>query len=187
MGRPSKIDRLPPEIRAQLLRLLDNGRSVDEVKEALDALDLEEPISRSSVGRYMQRIAEVREDNRRADQAAEALTRDLGDSAEERLLRANLNQLSSALMAGFMAEREGPNGEPPKPVDPLSANRLAKTLESIARTRVLNVEHVTRIEKRAAEVERKAAAGRAAEAAKSKGMSSETADFIAAQVLGVTA
>lgn len=181
MPRPSSVDRLGPEVREQIGRLLDEGRSLDEIMAHLGALEVRE-ISRSALGRYTQRVNKLSENRRRAMFVAQAVERDFGADPENKLLRHLIKSVEVDLFD--ILNSEDPDAPPP---DAKSSLTVAQTLERLVRTSRHDAALRETIEKRAAEKERKAAAGRASEAAKAKGMSSETADFIAAQVLGVTA
>ena len=187
--RPSSIDRLPKEVREEIGRLRDRGRTIDEIMAHLRQLDVE--VSRSALGRHVKDLARMGERLRRSRAMAEGLARELGETPGDQMARLNIELLHSflndALALAEDAEDEAGQKIAGALRDPKGAALFAEAVERLTKASRHNQEFVTRIEARATERERKAAAGRAAEAAKARGMSADTAEWIKAQVLGVKA
>ena len=59
MARPSSIDQLPETVRAEIGRLRQNGRTIDEILAHLRKLDGIAPISRSALGRHLQHMEKL--------------------------------------------------------------------------------------------------------------------------------
>ena len=187
MGRKGTVDRLGPEVRDAIGRLLDGGRTLDEVLAHLEAMDV--AVSRSALGRYAQRLATAGEKLKRSRTVAEALVRRYGEGAESKTARLNIELVHGAILDLFMAEGDDVDegGKAALRGNPQGAMMLAKALEHLTKASRHDVEFIERAEKRAATKATAEAASRAADAAKQKGMSRETAEFIKAQVLGVAA
>ena len=90
MGRPSSIDQLPEEIRAEIGRLRGMGWTIDQILEKLREL-LDSAPSRSALGRHIAGMDKLGERMRRSRQVAEALVRELGDAPESRAARLNIS------------------------------------------------------------------------------------------------
>lgn len=101
VNRPSSIDRLPEEIRASIGKLRRDGRTIDEILDHLKQLDVE--VSRSALGRHVKTMAEIGEEIRRTETMARFIVDKFGDESDERVGRANMRLLQSALM-GILAE-----------------------------------------------------------------------------------
>lgn len=78
--RPSKIDRLPEEVREMIGKLRRNGRSIDDIMRKLGELDLDalgisdtDMPSRACVGRHVQELDALAEEMRRQKTIAEAM------------------------------------------------------------------------------------------------------------------
>ncbi|WP_338665006.1 phage protein Gp27 family protein [Pararoseomonas sp. SCSIO 73927] len=184
MGRPSSVDRLGPEIREQIGRLLDEGRSLDEIMAHLASLEVRE-ISRSALGRYTQRVNKLAENRRRAEFVAQALERDFGSDPENKLLRHLIKSVEVDLFD--ILNCEGEEGEDaPKP-DAKSSLTIAQTLERLVRTSRHDAALRESIEKRAAEKAKREAAASAEEAGQEAGLSGDMIDKIKRKILGLKA
>lgn len=195
MGRKSSVERLEPEIRDMIGRLFERGRTLDEILEALRPLEAD--VSRSGLHRYLKSQAKLGERLRHSRAVAEVLVRRDGEDAQSRIAAANIELVHSFIFGLLEKVEEAEEAEAAvaegeeRPVSivagPKELHAVAKSLDHLASAARKNQDFIAEAEKRAATRERKEAAGRAAEAAKAKGMSSETAEFIKAQVLGVSA
>lgn len=186
MARPSKIDRMDPEINEIIGRLRQHGRTIDEILDHLRTLEIE--VSRSALGRHVQSMEKVGERMRRSRALSDALGRRLGDTAESKLTSLNIE-----LMHGFLfdvlsaVEDEGEEGERMQALlrDPKALKLFAETAERLTKASRLNVEFVDQVEKRAA-ARAKAEAAKAVDAvAKEKGLTGATIAAIKASILGV--
>ena len=78
MGRKSTLRRLPPEIRAEINRILSEGRlTLDELLEHLRSIGVE-GVSRSALGRQKQKIDKIAAKLRQSREMTEALVREIG-------------------------------------------------------------------------------------------------------------
>jgi hypothetical protein len=191
MPRKSTVDRLGPEVRDAIGRLLDEGATLDEILAHLENMSVE--VSRSALGRYTQKLAAAGEKLRRSRAVAEALVRRFGDQPESKTARLNIELLHGAILDLFMVEddaaADAEDGKKKKAGlgDPMGAMLLAKALESLTKASRQDVEFVEKAKKLAAEAAKKQAATAAEQMAREKGLSAATIDAIKASILGVKA
>jgi hypothetical protein len=191
MPRKSTLDRLGPEVRDAIGRLLDQGATLDEILAHLEGMSVE--VSRSSLGRYTKRLATAGEKLRRSRAVAEALVRKFGDQPESKTARLNIELLHGAILDLFMVEEDqAADAEDGKKRgaglgDPMGAMLLAKALEHLTKASRHDVEFIEKAEKRAADRATKEAATAAEKVARERGLSAETAEAIKATILGVKA
>jgi DNA-binding transcriptional MerR regulator len=185
MPRQSTVRRLPPELREQIGALLDQGRTLDEIKSALDGLGAD--VSRSALGRYKQRLDKVGEKLRRSREVAEALIAKLGSAPESKSLRLNVELMQGVLTdLAVNASEEGEAGEGKAvTLDPQDAMWLSKALDHLARASKADAELTGKIREQAEAAARKAAAETAVTAARKGGLSAESADAIRREILGL--
>lgn len=181
--QPSTIDKLPEEIRDQLARLRREGRTITEIHDHLEQLGA--GVSRSAIGRHVKSMAEVGEDMRRAGEMARFVVDQFGEETDERVGRANMAILQSAIME-LLTER--PVDEETGEVARLDAGEM-KAL-SLSLQRLINSQRVDadRQLKMKAEAKREAAQQAAAavdKVSRAEGLSKATADQIRATILGV--
>ena len=153
MPRQSKVRRLPPEIREKIGALIDQGRSLDEIKAALDQLGAD--VSRSALGRYKQHLDRVGEKLRRSREVAEALVAKLGAGPESKTLRLNVEMLQGLILdLALNANEDGQDGEggerKPVTLDAQDAMWLSKALDHLARASKSDAELVGKIREQAA-------------------------------------
>lgn len=101
MARPSKIDRLPVEIREKIGELRRNGATIDEILAALDVA-----IGRSTMGRHIQKLDVIAARMQESRAVAEALVQRFGDAPESRVARMNIELMHGNLM-GLLAGADG--------------------------------------------------------------------------------
>jgi len=189
MPRQSTVRRLPPELREQIGALLDQGRTLDEIKAALDGLGAD--VSRSALGRYKQRLDKVGERIRRSREVAEALVAKFGAS-ESKALRLNVELVQGlltdlALRAGEDDECSD-DGAAVDKVVALSAQDamwLSKALDHLARASKADAELVGKIREQARKELEVEVASRIDETAHAQGLTAEQARFWREKVLGV--
>jgi len=104
MPRPSSIDQLAPEIREEIGRLRDRGRTLDEILDHLRKLDVD--VSRSALGRHVKKIEEIGAQLRESREVAEALVRQLGDTPDSGVARLNI-ELGHTLIMRLLAGKDG--------------------------------------------------------------------------------
>lgn len=188
MGRRSVIDRLPSEIREAIGKLRQDGRTIDEILAKLRELDVD--VSRSALGRHVQVLDKLGERLRQSRALAEGLARGLGDKPAEEVTRINIELMHDAVFGLLQDAAMAPEGEEGDTLramvrNPMAAKLLAETLERLVKASRGNVAFVEAIEKRVAEATKKQAGEAVAQAARSRGLSSETAEAIKAAVFGV--
>ncbi|MDO9499025.1 DUF3486 family protein [Falsiroseomonas sp.] len=188
--RISKIDRLGPEVRDAIGRLLDEGSTLDEILGHLEGMSVE--VSRSSLGRYSKRLATAGEKLRRSRSVAEALVRKYGDQPESKAARLNIELLHGVILDLFMADdgdEEGSDaaGRAALKGNPQGAMMLAKALEHLTKASRHDVEFIERAEKRAAAKATQDAAAVVEKVGKAKGLTAETLSAIKEGIFGVKA
>ncbi|MDF7776884.1 DUF3486 family protein [Sphingomonas sp. AOB5] len=179
---PSTIDRLDPEIRDLIGKLrIDRGFTIDEIRAALEkVLAAEHLPSRSALGRHVKSIEEVGAQLRQAREVAEALIAQVGEGGEDRLLELNIELLSTSVLRLLTATNDEGDGQPVT-LDPMQSMLVSKTIQQLVSARKANAELVVKTREAAI----KAAAGKARDAAKTRGLGKDTADWIYREVLGV--
>ena len=191
MARPSSIDKLPDEVRAEIGKLRQVGWTIDQIVEHLRGL-LDKAPSRSAVGRHVQSLEKLGERMRRSRQVAEALVRELGDAPESNAARLNIELLHSAILDLFMKAADGESeidkfGRATLDGNPEGTMMLAKALDHLSRASKTNVDFIAAAEARAATRAKREAAGAAEAVAREKGLSADTIAAIKAGIFGVKA
>lgn len=189
--RPSSVDELPDEIRSEIGRLRTQGATIDRILEHLRSLHGSAP-SRSALGRHVKKMAAVGERLRRSREVAEALVRELGDAPASRTAQLNIELLHGAVFDLFNKADEDlelvdADGRAALAGNPEGVMMLAKALESLTRASKTDVEFVGKVEERAVEKERRAAASRVEAIAKEAGITKATMAAIKAGIFGVKA
>jgi hypothetical protein len=186
--RPTKIDRLPKELREAIGQLFDSGHTTDEILAHVRMLGA--PVSRSSLGRYLQRQGKLGERLRQSRSMAEGLARELGDKPGDQVARVNIELLHSFLSDAFASADAGDDEDGlamRKAVqNPMGAKLFAEAVERLTKASRHNQEFVAAIEKRAADRAQRAAADRVEAVVKSApGMTAQLRDTIIGTILGV--
>lgn len=181
---PSTIDKLGPEIVAELNRLrVDHGWSIDELVQHLAGLGAK--VSRSAVGRHVKALPEVVSQMKESRMLAETLARELGDKPEDQLANLNIEMLHSVMLRLMMSQDRGEDGPQDVQFGPEEVMFMARSLQSLASARKTDVERVKVIRAQAAEEAKRAAAERAEEAVKAApGMTAATVAMVRAAILG---
>lgn len=148
MARKSTVDRLGPEVRDAIGRLLDQGRTLDEILGHLEGMSVE--VSRSALGRYTQKLAQAGEKVRQSQVISDALIRKFGDGPETKAARLNIQLLQTLVFDLLMkAEDDG---------DADLALKLSKSLSNLASASRADADLVEKAERRAADRAQKEAA-----------------------------
>ena len=188
-GPKSKVDQLDPKIQAELRRLLfDEGRTIDDVVEYLQTLQLDDSPSRSSIARWSASTAKIREDMDRMRSVTGQLVKEFGDQDND--ASRFLVQIAQSIAFKLMDSRSGAEGT----VDVEEFMLLMKGLKdlSTARKSAFDAEEkiLERI-RRAAETAKKAAVDQAEAAmervASRRGLSSDAIAEMKAEFLGIRA
>ncbi len=180
MARPSKVDRLPPEIRDAIGELRREGRTIDEILTHLRVLGgPAAEVSRSGLGVHLKKWDALAQRLKGSREAAEAImARFENQGADDRMARLNVQLLHSSIMA----IQSGDDGEATM-LDPKEAMQLSmavKNLVSAARTDQTRYGETLKLleeERKRAEQLKKAAEEIGAVAAKA-GISQKTLDEI---------
>ena len=183
MGQKSAVDRLPENLRAKLLEMLQNPAVTQaEIVDAINAEAGEQLLSRSSMNRYAQRMKKFAEKNRQAKEIADAYIDKYGTDNRVKLGKVVNEQIRLAVfdLIGEIEEiREDPDIKTPQIADMLY--KLSRGLKELEAAEKLNAERTESI--------RKAALAEAAEAveqtAESIGLTAETVEIIKKRILGL--
>lgn len=185
MATPSKIDRLPAEVRELIDRLRTReGRTIDEIMAKLHELDDIDPEllpGRSALGEYTREIDAVAEQIKRSRGIAEAVIARHGEASEDRNTRLNIELLHGQLTA-LLVPVDGKVELTPK-----DAAQLAAAIERLSKaSRFDQDRELKRLEAFAAKVDEFAEAVETA-ASTEKGLTAEQAAQIRRDILGVRA
>lgn len=176
-NRPSTIDKLPKPVRDLIEKLRMDGASIDDILAHLEEMDVE--VSRSAMGRHIIPLDDIIADIRRSKlEAAEVASQLKGEGIDDfaPLVRELLEVEFFRLLKSYRAHgvKIGP--------DTLKA--LTSAAAGLSRSRKTEADIQEAADKRA-EKRLATKVEKAADAAKAKGFSKETVDFIAGKVLGV--
>lgn len=183
MMRTSSIDRLPKEIRASINSLrVDRGYTIAQICEYLGRMDIS--ISKSAMGRHVQKIEEVTEKIRTSRAIAEGVASSLNGKDEGQLMALTTELLQAGVLRILSATDE--NGEDVV-LAAKDAMALGRALESASKASKITADRIIRIRMEAAKETAEKAAGEVETALKTKapGLSAETVQAIKQQVLGV--
>jgi hypothetical protein len=188
MPRPSKIDRLQPEIREAIGRLRQHGKTLDEILDHLRAMEVE--VSRSALGRHVQSMEKVGERLRRSRAVSEALVRQLGDAPESKTARLNIELLHSFLYDFLASAEDAAEGEDVNLAaevlkNPKAMALFAEATERLTKASRHNADFVQKVEERAEARGKREAATAVERTAKEQGLSADMIAKIKASILGV--
>lgn len=172
MPRASSVKRLPPEIKERIHLLFEEGRTLDEIMQALASLGAE--VSRSALGRYSQSLDKVAEKVRRSREVADALVRRLGDAPESRTLRLNVELMHSAILDLFLANEER---------DSEGTFYLARSLEALAKASKLDTDMTVKVRQEAEAKAKREADARIAKAVDAAGNEAARSNLSSQEVL----
>lgn len=176
MGRKSTVAALPKELVEACNALIRDGRTIDEVLEALRALGA--PVSRSAVGRYVKSARESMKKYRQAQEVAKVWM----DKVEAEP-NGDVGRLLPEMLRVVAFQSLTSMGESDKPAKPMDVMLLAKAIRDVAGTTKTQLEVERQL--RAMRAELKAAAQDVESAARAAGLSGETVAQIKQRILGV--
>jgi len=133
MARPSKVDRLPPEIRDAIGDLRREGRTIDEILAHIRGMGVgEKDVSRTGLGKAVKKwdaLAARLNDSRSAAEAI--MSRLEAPDADDRVARLNIQSLHASLMELMRGE----DGECPQftPQEAMFVSATIKNLVSAAK------------------------------------------------------
>lgn len=192
MARASSIDQLPETVRAEIGRLRQNGRTIDDILAHLRKMDGIAPVSRSALGRHLQHMEKLGERIRRSRQVAEALVKELGDAPESQAARVNIELIHNAVLELFMNAEDGDGeidaaGKAALAGNPEGVMMLAKALDHLTRASSKNMEFIRLAEDRATAKAKREAAQAVDTVGREKGLTAATVQSIKAAIFGVKA
>lgn len=173
MARPSKIDRLPGEIRDKIGQLRRDGRTIDEILSVLRQLEVD--VSRSGLGEHIKKIDAIGARLRESRAAAEAIMARLGESPDNRTARLNIELMHAGLMQLLAGGEDGESVT----LDPQGAMFLARTIRDLTAASKTDVDLELRLRREFAQE----AAAAVADVAKEKGLSADVVDAIKLKIL----
>ncbi|MBK8157975.1 MAG: DUF3486 family protein [Rhodospirillaceae bacterium] len=174
MGRPSKIDRLPSELKELIGTLRKDGATIDEILAKLRELKPDLDVSRTGLGEHVQKIEEISAKIRESRTVAEALVSRFGDETDTRTSRLNIELMHSIVLKTVTSGDASA-------LDPGEIMFLAKALQHLSSANKIDADMVARIKKEMA-----IAASKAVEkVAKAGGISKKTVEDIRAEILGL--
>jgi len=182
MPKQSTIKRLPPEVRERIGVLLEQGRTLDEILDALAGLDVQ--VSRSALHRYKQHIDKVGERIRRSRDMAEALVQRFGDEPESKVARMNIQFLHAAITDVISSAEATDEEGNLVPLDPRSAMELAKALDHLGKASKADADLISRIREEATKAANKQAASTVSEVGRKAGVPGTVIDQMMQAVLG---
>jgi hypothetical protein len=174
MPRPSKIDRLPPEVKTAIAQLRERGHTIDEILAHLGKLAPAAQISRSGLGRHVQELEKVAEKIRASREISEALVKQFGDAPENKTARLNIELMHSAVLK--LAAQDGD-----VTFDPKEVLFLSDALAKLAAAQKLDTDNTLRIRK---EVMKQAEAA-VDKVAKEEGLSADAVAKLKSRFLGI--
>ncbi len=181
IDKPSSIDRLPEEIRAEVGRLRLQGRTIDEILAHLKSLDVE--VSRSALGRHVKGLAALRERMHQSREMATALVSQFGDQPDNKIQRLNLELMHGIILQALTATDEDEDGEiKPVTFNPQEAKYLAESLAKLASAEKTDADRTLKLRAAA----KREAVAEVEKVAKQEGLSKATLDRIRAGILGVS-
>lgn len=180
MPRKSTVKRLPPDIRDAVHRLLDSGRTLDEIRAHLEGLGAD--VSRSALGRYAQKYEEVAAKLRESREVSAAFARELGDIPDGDMGRTLVELLHGLVFRVLMQRTEEKDEKPLKPMDLMLLAKAIK--ESVGSTKI-SAELEIKIRDRAAAEAKQAAARAVDHVARERGLTRDTVEAIKSQILGI--
>jgi len=144
MPRVSGFKRLPPEVRDLIGNLRERGRTIDEIMDALKALDISVP--RSTLGDWTKKIDTVAAKMEQSRVMADALVRRFGDAPESKTARLNMQMMHTALYQVLEQSLGGSDGGN---FTPQEAMQLSKALDHITRAAKTDAEFIAKVREEA--------------------------------------
>ncbi len=127
MARPSKIDRLPQEIKAAIGELRQSGHTIDEILAKLRELKPDIDISRTGLHVHVQRIDSISEAMQKTRVIAEAVAAKLDGASQTQVARLNVEILHGLIFDLLTQSEQG--GE--VKIDAKQGLLLARALQSL--------------------------------------------------------
>jgi AcrR family transcriptional regulator len=148
MPRPTKVDRLPPEIKDTIADLRRAGHSLDQILAHLRQLGVgADNVSRTGLYHHIAKLDELGEMMRQDRIMADALVARFGEEPDDKTFRANIQMMQSLLLKLNIAARTEKDGA-------FSAQEmmfLSMAMKNLATASKSDTDRIEKLEKRAAE------------------------------------
>lgn len=177
--RPSSIDKLDRELRAEINRLrVDCGYTIEQIVAYLQSMN--QSVSKSAVGRHVKKLAEVGNLIREARAVAEGIAPTIANNDDGQLVNMNVELLHSAIMR--LASGTNSDGSDVQ-LTAREAESIGNAIKAAASASKINADRVLKIKQQTA----KDAATAVEKTLKktSPGLSKDTVAEIRRAVLGV--
>lgn len=177
MPRQSTVKRLPFKVQKRIERLLEEGRTLDEIIEHLSRMGVEDVPSRSALGRYRISVEELAAESRQLRETARVVASEVGDQSATALERANIELLHQSLMKLRFSQDEFSTQE---------VMQMAKAVHSLSSASKINLERIKKEREEAVEAFKAEASEKLDQVkASAKGLDDDVIDRIRRDVLGV--
>ena len=183
-GKSSKIDLLPPQLKAELDALLRDGKNnqkdiVAAINQRIEAQGLgdELKLSASGVNRYSTKMETIGNDIRQAREITEMWVAKLGTKPTGEVSQLLMEMLRTQLFKLLVKANDNPDDV----LDPKTINDLALGIQRLEQASMINMKREKEIRKAFAEE----AAAQVEDIAAQVGLTSEGADLIKQQILGI--
>jgi hypothetical protein len=183
MGQKSSIDKLPKELHAKLLELLNDPACTQaQIVEAINGEAGEAVVSKSGINRYAARMKRFTEKNRQAREVAEMYLEKFGADTRNKLGKV-LNEQIRGVAFDLMFELEEQQNAGGIDSEALSdiLHKLSKSLFELERAEKLNAERAENIRQTALAE----AAAVVEQEAKSAGLDDTALEIIKKKILGI--
>lgn len=179
MARRSSIEQLPEEIQDQVHRLIRQGSTIDAITQKLDELD--QDVSRSSVGRYKAKYEEQLQRYREAQNVAGIWVQELGADQKSDVGRL-LAEMLKTIAFKTMAEMGDESGNAPSAMDLHFLARTVKDLESAGK---ISADRILKIREEERKKVQQETEGKLEEAGRKAGLTTDTLNTLMTDVFGV--
>lgn len=176
-NRKSTIDLLPDEIQSKIAEL-SKRHTIDEILAHLRQMDVD--VSRSALGRHIQKLPDIIERVNRTRIIGEALVEKFGDRPDDKAARAGI-EVTHALAMEIMTkcEVDPETGEiKPATFDPMQLMLIAKSFDHLASAKKKDAETTIKARQEAA----KQAVSAVKEAADGLGLSGDAVNALRAAI-----
>jgi len=192
MPKPSTIEILPPEVKAQLQAWLQDPRitqleATDRANSLLELAGHPERVTKSAVNRYAVRMEEVGAKLRQSRETAEMYIAQVG-AAPQGQTGLLINEMLRSMAFELSLKMQEADAEDPESMSATinQLKNLALTMQRLEQSATINVKREGEIKKAAREQALQDAAKTAVNEVKKNGLSDEAADQIRRKILGIT-
>lgn len=192
MPKPSTIEILPPEIKAQLQAWLQDPRitQAEATERANSLLELAgdpQRVTKSAVNRYAVKMEEVGAKLRQSREVASMYIAQVG-AAPQGQTGLLINEMLRSMAFELSLKMQEADAEDPESMSATISQlkNLALTMQRLEQSATINVKRENEIKKAAREQALQDAAKTAVTEVKKNGLSDEAADQIRRKILGIT-